>query len=296
MDSDEEEAVEVSADEDDVLNDDQQAHLPPRRSTRRRAVPAGGYRGDEDEDMETGTREDGDADVEMAGPEEAQAGPESRLPVEAEVEVGDPDPVHNGDADKDMEPTVKGEEPEPILSSEAGVAPDIVDELRADDVPLDVDLDEEEEKPKPIMKLRYQGFSIGGRCLCVIVEPYPPLRRPPRQMSLAPTGIVAPRAPSIAPADFVPSGQRAKTPLFLPEDDRDRSVTPAPWHHERERPPVPLFDEAEAAEDEDEADGGMLAFSQILKSVGEYAAGTAEDDDDIEGAVFLGDADEARGM
>ena len=60
-----------------------------------------------------------------------------------------------------------------------------------------------------------QGFSIGGRCLCVIVEPYPPLSEAPRVMSLAPMGLVALRAPSIAPADFVPSGQQREDAAAL---------------------------------------------------------------------------------
>jgi hypothetical protein len=205
---------------------------------------------------------------------------------------------------------VKTEESEPALSAAQAQPPSDsidVDALIEDPPapPLTDDTflageDDDEEKPKPVLKLRYEGFSIRGRCLCVIVEPYPPLRRPPHAISLAPTGLVAPRAPSIAPPEFDVGGQRARTPLFLPEDDRERSATPAPWgtQPQHKRPPVPLWGEdVEADADEvEEVDGGMLAFSQILKSVGDYATGAAEDDDEIEGAVFLGDADEARDM
>ncbi|EKM59196.1 uncharacterized protein PHACADRAFT_191517 [Phanerochaete carnosa HHB-10118-sp] len=301
----EEEAVSLSSDSDNKGEGAgfQPANLLPRRSARTRRLVAGGYRED---DVEGDTEGAGaaDVDIEMAAPENSDTVPPAsdlRAPELDDAELVSMDPTD--DIASPIE--VKAEQTEPVLPSN----PD--EPIRVDEEPpqspespphpedaILVASDTEEDKPKPVMKLRYQGFSIRGRALCVIVEPYPPLHKAPRAMSLAPTGLVAPRAPSIAPADFVVSGQRARTPLFLPEDDRERSVTSAPW--QRERPPVPLFHEdAPAAaddEDEDEADGGMLAFSQILKSVGDYATGAAEDDDEIEGAVFLGDADEAKGM
>lgn len=278
LESDEEEAIELGSDEEDeaTIEGPISAGAPPRRSTRQRKVVAGGYREDDADDVEVST-----ADVEMSAPE-------SNTPT------GDdafPDSMLAMDEEQDVPPvTVKAEESEPTLAADTHHIPD-EDPIEVDNDPPEDTLlnsDDEEDKPKPIMKLKYQGFSIRGRALCVIVEPYPPLRRP---MSLAPTGIIAPRAPSIAPPDFVPAAQRAKTPLFFPEDDDERGVTPAP----RARPPVPLFDEPERGDDDD-ANGGMMAFSQILHSVGEYATGAAADDDEIEGAVFLGDADEARGM
>ncbi|KAK7695918.1 hypothetical protein QCA50_000557 [Cerrena zonata] len=105
-------------------------------------------------------------------------------------------------------------------------------------IDLGGDEDEEEQKPKPILKLSYEGFNVNGKCLCVIVEPYPPL-------------------PAVR--HFVPSGgaaQRARTPLFLPgyDDERDRSETPAPFAGpQRNLPPVPLFlDDPEDNEDDDD--------------------------------------------
>ena len=77
--------------------------------------------------------------------------------------------------------------------------------------------------------------------------------------------------------------------MFLPDFDRD--PTPAP-STARTLPPVPLF--SEAAEGSDDEDGGMVLFSQILRSVGDHPPGIAEDDDEIDGAVFFGDADETR--
>ena len=43
-----------------------------------------------------------------------------------------------------------------------------------------------------------------------------------------------------------------------------------------------------------EDDGDMVLFSQILRSAGEHPPGIAEDDDEIDGAVLFGDADETR--
>ncbi|GJE84178.1 hypothetical protein PsYK624_002540 [Phanerochaete sordida] len=294
-DSEEEEAIELSADEDEDV-ESQPADLQPRRSTRARKVVASGYRED-DEDTIAAV----DEDVEMAAPEaasDAPPTPDTRFPELDGAELVSMDPTD------DITPPaeVKSEQQELTLPATTAEPIAIDDDppptpSPAPAPPADTlqGSDDEDAKPKPLMQLRYAGFAVRGRALCVIVEPYPPLRRPSRALSLAPTGLAGPRAPSIAPPDFV--AQRARTPLFLPEDDRERSVTPAPW--QRERPPVPLFhEEAPPPEDEGdgEDDGGMMAFSQILKSVGDYATGAAEDDDEIEGAVFLGDADEAKGL
>ncbi|KAJ3552200.1 hypothetical protein NM688_g4277 [Phlebia brevispora] len=62
-------------------------------------------------------------------------------------------------------------------------------------------------------------------------------------------------------------------------------------------PPVPLFDEQTVETENEEPDGGMLAFSQMLQSIGGgYTMGGLDDDDEIDSGVFLGDADEAKGM
>ncbi|KAA1466333.1 hypothetical protein DENSPDRAFT_846802 [Dentipellis sp. KUC8613] len=159
-------------------------------------------------------------------------------------------------------------------------------------------VDDEEPKPKLSMRARYQGFLINGRCLCVVVEPWPPVRSKSRAPSLAPMVDTTVRASSIAPPDFVPSGGhqegRARTPLFLPDLDRDRSETPAPFRF-RTLPPVPLFDDP--APDGNESGGDLeeddlMSFSQMLTTTGGRAGGG--DDDDFDGAVFFADADEAR--
>jgi hypothetical protein len=163
---------------------------------------------------------------------------------------------------------------------------------------VDLQADEEEEKPKPMLQLRYQGFSIYGHCLCVVVEPWPPIRSMSRASSVV---QVLPRTPSIAPPDFIPSGGssiREKTPLFLPdfESDRARSETPAPFQDRHILPPGPNFDNTSFFEDSDDSDdgGGMMEFSQVLSATGEFRAGAVDDDEDVDTSMFFGDADEAR--
>lgn len=283
-----------------------------RRSSRRTTVVAGGYRDDEDGGQQPLDVDDDDVDM-------------SNGDHDGEAETGEGTgalPFDTGELitmDEDDEPitaiiapAVKSEESEvqlippeqehPTSENHRTPSPTPGDDAS---MPLEVDA---EEKPKPILKLKYQGFNIHGRCICVIVEPYPPIRTAAsRAVSLAPMGVIAPRAPSIAPADYVPPSvaaqRRARTPLFLPEDDRERSVTPAPWgpgggQDERILPPVPLFNDLPGLDDEaqDPMESGMFELSQILQSVGGYPAGAAEDDDDIDGAALFGDADEVRGL
>ncbi|KAL1946877.1 hypothetical protein VTO73DRAFT_14981 [Trametes versicolor] len=288
--ADDDDAISITSEEEDV--DFVPAEpLATRRPKRARKVAAGGYAEDADEDMVDNIAANAaePSREPQLGEEVSEAAKEVDHPLVAE-QLGPGAPVH-----------LKVEEAEPSL---ADMAPppqpiDIDDAEVAEDEPVDepamdvVLVDEEEEvKPKPILKLSYHGFNIHGRCICVIVEPWPPLRSGTRAPSLAPMGIVAPRAPSIAPADFVPSGgagQRARTPLFLPDFDREPTPAPVPG---RNLPPVPLFNES--VEGSDDEDGEMVLFSQLLMSVGDHPPGIAEDDDEIDGAVFFGDADEMR--
>jgi hypothetical protein len=153
-----------------------------------------------------------------------------------------------------------------------------------------------DEKPKLAVRLKYQGFTIAGRCLCIVVEPWPPMRGVTPAAARAPTPASVPRAPSVTPG---PSHARSKTPLFLPDDDDERrSVTPAPsaLAGMRVLPPVPHFDDRQPNDDdgEGEEDEGMMQLSQILNSTGSVMRGNMEDDDEFEGAVLFADADEAR--
>lgn len=128
-------------------------------------------------------------------------------------------------------------------------------EVHLDFPPLATPMDVE-EKPKPMLSLKYQGFGIYGYCMCLVVEPWPSIRSTSVTPSLVP------------PADHLP--QQAKGPLFLPDDSED---TPLAFDHD---------------------DGGMMVFSQVLHNVGESRAGAVIDDEEMEGNVFYGDADERR--
>ncbi|KAN0131432.1 hypothetical protein V8E53_010809 [Lactarius tabidus] len=154
--------------------------------------------------------------------------------------------------------------------------------------------DDDEPKPKLALELKYQSFSNFNRCLCVVVEPWPPLRRATRAPSLAPslTAGQSTRVPTNSESRY----QRGKTPLFLPDLDDERA-TPGPSHR-RTLPQAPLFDDSEAnldiEETEDFGDStAIMQFSQLLNTTGRVT-GAIEEDDEFDGAVLFADADEAR--
>ncbi|KAF9247311.1 hypothetical protein BU15DRAFT_84828 [Melanogaster broomeanus] len=264
----------------------------PRRSQRQRRVLAGGYRENDEEGVE-----DADAyqDVDMAPPPTESNG---RSPAHSSDSL-------NASTDRCPAPDVKTEEVDQSFPVVTEGDEDIA--LDRDGQPIlphngpEIDLvveEEEERKPKPLLKLRYQSFTISGHCLCVVVEPWPLQRAVTRLQSVAPLGAVSQRG-SIASAHFASgesniAGQRAQTPLFLPELDRAPSETPYP--RGRTLPPVPLFHDDTSANDEDDGynSDDLMNFSQVLNSTGHMHANTADDDDDMDGAVLFGDADEVR--
>ncbi|KAI9448160.1 hypothetical protein H4582DRAFT_66688 [Lactarius indigo] len=154
--------------------------------------------------------------------------------------------------------------------------------------------DDDEQKPKLALKLKYRSFPNFKRCLCVVVEPWPPLRRDTRAPSLTPS--LATRQSSRVPTQSESRGQRDKTPLFLPDLDDERA-TPGPSHG-RTLPPVPLFDDpqvdrgVEETEDLDDS-AAIMQFSQLLNTTGRVT-GAVEEDDEFDGAVLFADADEAK--
>lgn len=155
---------------------------------------------------------------------------------------------------------------------------------------MDLDVEEEEMKPKPQLQLSFNGFNIFGRCLCVIVEPWPVIRAPTESQVPQSSQVAEnPQATSVAPN--LASG-RGKTPLFLPDDD-DRGVTPAPTSR-ADRPPVPLFNYPPPdADAEDNDEGGMILFSELLSATGGSRV-DAGDEDGFDGAILFGDADERK--
>jgi hypothetical protein len=162
-------------------------------------------------------------------------------------------------------------------------------------VTVDLTLDEEEQKPKPMLKLGYSNFIIYGHCLCIVVEPWPPLSNPQGPSSVADLGSRSLRPPSMAPPNY---GRIANDPRpqTLPECDRDETSTP--FSFSRDRASVPSHHLSASARSQDDYDanenGGMIQFSQVLNSAGDFQTGVTDDDDGMDGAVFFGDADEGR--
>ncbi|KAG1755592.1 hypothetical protein EDB19DRAFT_1625886 [Suillus lakei] len=262
-----------------------------RRSQRTRRVPVGGYR--EDDDGPVDISPDEPLDVEMATPTETT----QRHEVSAE-ELSDHDLLMM-DHSAVESTTVKQEDTEKSLESamETTLDSETVVVTGEPSRPFIEINDEDDKKDKLALKLKYQGFNIFGRCLCVVVEPWPPIRFATRAPSVMPLTNEALRGSTIAPPDFVPSNnnQRARTPLFLPEYDRGRSQTPAPFPRATTLPPVPLFnDPAPESDDDGYGSDDLMIFSQALNATGGMHVAAADDDDEMDGAVLFGDADEVR--
>lgn len=145
---------------------------------------------------------------------------------------------------------------------------------------------DEEEKPKPTLQLRYKGFGIYGQCLCIVAEPWPAIRSTTRSLEEL-GGITGPKYKEKQAA--IPTNTtRVQTPLFLADEDDSQS--------QHSIPVANSWDGLETMEvsDDDSEMGGMMAFSQALNIAGDTRPGAVEDEDEMEGAVLFGDADEAR--
>ena len=164
---------------------------------------------------------------------------------------------------------------------------DIDSVLQEQSITLRNDLDDEDEKPKLMLQPKYQGFEIYGHCLCIVVEPWPPIRAPSKLSSAPQTTSNAPR---IAPTGGMPPPgySREKTPLFLPDVDQE------PPRAAR-RPSITSLLDPGFLDDSDDSDyGGMMEFSQALTAAGDLRTGAADDDEDTDAAMFFGDADEVK--
>ena len=260
-------ATDAQADEDLMDEGDSSSPEPePRRSKRQRKIVDEGY--NEGGDTDRDSMDDDDEFVMDSDP------PETAPQTQSDGEGGD-EVVF-----------VKSEEQEPSLRSQSRSR-----SQQPDPSFIDLEAEEEEMKPKPQLQLSFSGFNIFGRCLCVIVEPWPVVRAPTEPQMPQSSGSTAnPRTPSAAPD---PVSGRGQTPLFLPDDD-DRRITPAPTSR-ADRPPVPLFNDPSNCgirEEEGEEDGMML-FSELLSATGGLRM-DADDEDGFDGAILFGDADERK--
>lgn len=268
---------EFSASSLDDSDDDFTLQRLPTRSTKR---PARGYQENGNDELAVhaaASHTNQTVDVDMVD-QTTEALEVSTLNNAEKAQPSNSSAVHNDPLNTEVESTTANEDT---------VAP------QSTAITIDLEL-EEEEKPKPLLQLKYQGFGIYGHCLCIVVEPWPPIR----SMSRAPSVVQLPsREPSIAPPSFVAAREqsiRAKTPLFLPDFDRERSMTPAPFRDRGVTSASSFLDPAFLDDSEDSEDGGMMQFSQVLNATGDIRAGAADDDEDMDNAMFFGDADEAR--
>jgi len=275
VDGSEESAVSSEEDEEEYGDSNNQTTSNVCRSSKRsKKLVAGGYR-------------------EQSVPEDSGDSPETTGALTRPQDVQDSDQGSDANAiiAKDEPMDTELDNDVTAVDADMNLSPPEPESISA----INVELEDDESKPKLMLKLGYSSFTIYGHCLCVVVEPWPPLPLPSKLSSVGDLRSRSLRAPSIAPAGFAPTESnasvRAQTPLFLP----DRDETPAPFLRDTASH-VPHFSASTSFPDElqDDDDGGMMQFSQVLNLTGDFRAGIADDDDGIDGVVFFGDADEAR--
>jgi len=276
---DHEESALSSGDDNVETGSEDHAHVSaPRRSGRMKKLLVGSY-----------IEKDADADGDLATDPDAEMSIPPNDPTTPDV-LHLPNLQHDeGLADSDQSNAMNQGEDHTLATDVDAVMHDTRSATNVIEIALEIE--DEEQKPKPMLQLRYQGFGIYGHCLCVVVEPFPPIQSSSRAPSVALLRETSLRAPSLG---FSPTTERLRegTPLFLPEHDR-RSETPAPFRQQNPNSLFnhPRFDEAGADDD----NGGMMEFSQALNPAGEFqAGGTVDNDDEMDAAVFFGDADEGR--
>lgn len=203
------------------------------------------------------------------------------------------------DVDDPMSGASEDDDSDPQYSDEIVDQPDTAHESEDDDFDPHHDLalegppaDEEEEKPKPLLRLKYHTLTVSGYCLCVVVEPWSPQRRITGPLSTA--LLTAPSHDDIGTLVVEDAlVERGRTPLFFPELDDNHSRKPEGSSSVKARPPPFLLDSSGEADDESRRGDTLMNFSQALNTTG-YAATGSIDDEDMEGAVLFGDADEVR--
>ena len=256
-------AAEMQADEG-AMNEDQlsASESEPRRSKRQRRPVTAVY--NEEGDTDKDSTDDDDEYVMDSDP------PETISQTQIDDEDDEVMMVEEEEREPPLRSRSQSEQPGPSF--------------------MDLEVEEEEMKPKPQLQLSFNGFNIFGRCLCVIIEPWPVIRAPTEPRAPQSSRMSAdPRTTSVVPD---PAFGRGQTPLFLPDDD-DRGVTPAPTTR-ADRPPVPLFNDPPLDVDaEDDEEGGMILFSELLSATGGSRV-DVDDEDGFDGAILFGDADERK--
>jgi hypothetical protein len=167
------------------------------------------------------------------------------------------------------------------------------------DATLEMDEDDE-PKPKLSLELKYRAFSNFNRCICVVVEPWPPQRTGSRAPSVALSAVAGASTATSTTSEFSANrGQRAKTPLFFPDVDDEPTIPTSGHTHLRTLPPVPLFDDPPTTHDTNDVDewgdsDALMQFSQMLNTTGRVGGADVEEEDEFDGTTLFADADEAR--
>jgi len=159
-------------------------------------------------------------------------------------------------------------------------AENTIEEAAAGDA-LHLEVEAEEEKPKPALSLKYRGFNIYGHCLCVVVEPWPVVRT-----------VTSDVAPIFKSTTGLLKSNHAPEPLFLADEADTEDIANTGQFINKSYLQQVLSDVEVEGEEEDS--GGMLEFSQVLQNIGDSRAGAMNDNDDMDGSVLFGDADEQR--
>lgn len=141
------------------------------------------------------------------------------------------------------------------------------------------------------MQVSYKGLTVTEKCLCIIIEPRTSDTANDLRQSTLDETIMQRQQTQLKTTSIVQQ-QRERTPLFLPDLDRD---SPAPFMSSGvfQR----TFDEfeSESQSRNDWGEDNLHAFGETLNSIDDGMVGDINDEDGDEGEAFLGDADERRG-
>lgn len=286
--------TERQTDKNMVISSRQKGNITSSSRTERRKVRRGTATGGNGQDEE----DDHTSGSELFGSDDLQADEDGDFETAEDIDLAATKRTSNATEVTTRAVDVKVEEEEQRLP-QTKPSTATTESVHVEDTGISVEMDDDEEpKPKLALELKYRGFSNFNRCLCVIVEPWPPQPSDSRAPSLPPSAVS--RASSVAPTTSDLSkncDQRAKTPLFFPDVD-DEPMTPCHSGF-RTLPPVPLFDDPPTIRDADSMEewddnAALMQFSQMLNTTGRVGGGDAEEEDEFDGTVLFADADEAK--